>query len=127
ECVCICGLAMNGNDHGECPIEIRLCPEHQNKQDCPAPQTGFVEIDFSSVVKGRSALPHCECGCSEIEPGEAVGWCPHCHHLYANYSPEIENQHFAYHCPEAPEVLKESARARLAKRGRRGLQAWEQK
>jgi hypothetical protein len=32
------------------------------------------------------------------------------------YAPELEDQHFAYNCPEAPQTVKESARARLAKR-----------
>jgi hypothetical protein len=94
DCVCICNLPMNGNDHSGCSVEIRLCPAHENEQDRPAPEPGFVEIDFSSV-KPRTALPHRNCGCSEIEPSEGVGWCL--------YSPEIENQHFAYHCPGVPE------------------------
>ncbi len=41
----------------------------------------------------------------------------HCDHVYANYTPELEDRHFANHCPEAPETVKEAARARLAKRG----------
>jgi hypothetical protein len=28
DCVCICGLPMNGNDHTDCPVELRPCPEH---------------------------------------------------------------------------------------------------
>ena len=63
------------------------------------------------------SVPHCKCGCSETDSGEAVGWCFHCDHVYVKYNPELEAQHFAYHCPEAPHALKESARARLAKRG----------
>ena len=41
----------------------------------------------------------------------------HCDHVYANYTPELEDRHFANHCPDAPETLKEAARARLVKRG----------
>ena len=63
------------------------------------------------------SVPHCKCGCSETDSGEAVGWCFHCDHVYVTYAPELEAHHFAYHCPEAPQALKESARARLAKRG----------
>jgi hypothetical protein len=41
----------------------------------------------------------------------------HCDHVYANYTPEIENRHFAYDCPDVPETVKQAARTRLAKRG----------
>jgi hypothetical protein len=116
DCECFCGLPMNGHDYSECPIDIRLCPEHENEHDRPAPEPGFVEIDFSSV-KPRTVLPHCECGCSKIEPGEGVGWCLHCDHVYVKYDPELEDHHFAYNCPEAPQAVKESARVRLANRG----------
>jgi hypothetical protein len=37
--------------------------------------------------------------------------------VYAEYSPEIQDRHFAYHCPGAPEKLKQTSLARLAKRG----------
>ena len=40
----------------------------------------------------------------------------HCNHVYANYTPELENRHFACHCPGVPETLRQAARARLAKR-----------
>jgi len=107
---------MEGNDHNECPVEIRLCPDHQNEQDRPAPEPGFVTIDFSSV-KPRAALPHCECGCAEIESGEGIGWCLHCDHVYTDYNSQLETRHFAEHCPGVPESAKHQARARLAKRG----------
>lgn len=124
-CVCICGLPMEGNDHSDCPIEIRLCPEHEHEQDRPAPDPGFVQIDFLSV-KPRTTLRRCECGCADLEPDKAVGWCLHCDHAYAEYNPEIEARHFAMHCPDAPDQLKRSARARLAsmeakRRGRNGV------
>jgi hypothetical protein len=61
-------------------------------------------------------LPHCNCGCAQSDPNEVVGFCLWCDHRYADYSPKIEAEHFAHHCPEAPEQLKESARARLAGR-----------
>lgn len=76
---------------------------------------GVVEIKFPTGWQ-HAALPHCECGCSEIDSDKVVGWCLHCKHVYANYTPEIQDRHFAYHCPDAPEELKESAIQRL--RGR---------
>jgi len=37
--------------------------------------------------------------------------------VYVDYSPTTEDRHFADHCPEAPEKLKQAALATLAKRG----------
>jgi len=28
-CECVCGLPMEGHEHGQCPIELHPCPEHQ--------------------------------------------------------------------------------------------------
>jgi len=49
-CECICGLPMNGNDHSECLVELRECPEREFQQgqqmreeDLPE---GVVEIKF---------------------------------------------------------------------------------
>jgi len=111
---------MNGNDHSDCPVELRPCPEHR------AVQARHIADAMSRERKAETepvceeqdaAPPHCECGCSDTDPGKVVGWCLHCDHVYANYTPEIEGRHFANHCPAAPESLKEAARARLAKLG----------
>jgi len=120
DCVCICGLPMNGSDHSDCPVELRPCPEHKAEQECrmaEAMARGAQAEAEPFCEEQDVSVPHCKCGCSEIDPGEAVGWCFHCDHVYVKYNPELEAQHFAYHCPEAPHALKESARARLAKRG----------
>jgi hypothetical protein len=37
--------------------------------------------------------------------------------VYAEYGPEIQDRHFAYHCPGAPEKLTQASLANLAKRG----------
>ena len=29
DCECFCGLLMEGNDHGDCPVELRACPKHR--------------------------------------------------------------------------------------------------
>jgi len=120
DCVCICGQPMNGNDHDDCPVELRPCPEHEFEQKQSMSEEalpeGLVEIMFPPDWQ-HAALPHCECGCSEIDLNGVVGWCFHCDHVYANYTPELENRHFANHCPDAPETFKEAARARLANRG----------
>jgi hypothetical protein len=118
-CECICGLLMNGNDHSDCPVELRPCPEHkagqmQSMSEQALPE-GLIEIVFPANWQ-HAALAHCQCGCSDIDPGKVVGWCFHCNHVYANYTPELENRHFANHCPGVPETLKEAARARLTKR-----------
>jgi hypothetical protein len=56
---------------------------------------------------------HCECGCKQIDASEIVGWCLHCDHVYADYTPKIENQHFAHHCLGVPPELKQYAAAKL--------------
>lgn len=121
DCICICGVPMNGNDHSECPVELRECPEHAFQQGQQVPEAALpedvVEIKFPADW-GLSAQPSCGCGCSEVDAAEVIGWCLHCDHVYAKYSPEIENRHFANHCPATPETLKEAARAKLTKRAR---------
>jgi len=79
-------------------------------------EEGAVEIKLPPAG-WRHAAPNCECGCSEIDLSEVVGWCLHCDHVYVNYTPEIQDEHFAYHCPGAPQTSREAARAKLAKRG----------
>ena len=39
--------------------------------------------------------------------------CFWCGYGYEEYSPELEDEHFADHCVEAPEELKENAKARI--------------
>ena len=110
ECECICGLPMTGTEHSDCPREIRTCPAHEAAEDRTMPDSGFVEIDFSSV-KPCAALPDCRCGCSEMVPGTGIGWCLHCDHVYADYNAKVENLHFAHYCPGAPVSGKQEARA----------------
>jgi len=119
DCVCICGLPMNGNDHSECAVELRECPEHefqQQGQQMPeeALPEGVIEIRFPADWR-HTAQPSCGCGCSEVDAAEVVGWCFHCTHVYANYSPEIQDRHLAYDCSGAPAELKQAALASLAK------------
>ena len=114
DCECICGLPMEGNDHSECPVELRACPEHSAAQQLSHAEATSSESDPAFAQKWQER-PHCECGCAEAQSSEAVGWCLHCDHVYVNYSPKIEAQHFADDCPGAPEELKKSARARLVK------------
>ena len=77
DCECICGLPMNGNDHSDCPVELRSCPEHKEEQEPrseePLPE-GVVEVMFPPDWQ-HAALPHCQCGCSEIDLSGVVGWC----------------------------------------------------
>jgi len=120
DCLCICGQPMNGNDHSDCPIELRPCAEHKDEQkesmSEEALPAGLVELTFPADWQ-HAALPHCQCGCSDTDFAKIVGWCLHCQHIYANYTPEIENRHFANDCRDAPTTVKEAALARLATRG----------
>jgi hypothetical protein len=109
DCLCICGQPMNGNDHTDCPVELRPCPRHeseQNMSDESAPE-GVVEVKFPAA--SQRAAVRCECGCSGLDAAEIVGWCLNCNHVYAAYNPEIENRHFAYHCPAAQLELRQCA------------------
>jgi hypothetical protein len=118
-CECICGLPMEGHDHSDCPIELRACAEHAEQNGLMAKvESTAVEIDFTSLCEKREQPRlHCQCGCADADPGTVVGWCLWCGHGYVEYNPRIEDQHFAHHCPEAPEKLKQAALATLAKRG----------
>jgi hypothetical protein len=42
---------------------------------------------------------HCQCGCAIADPATVVAWCLQCDHVYVEYSSEIQDQHFAHHCP----------------------------
>jgi hypothetical protein len=45
--------------------------------------------------------------------GAACFWCGH---GYEEYSRKSEAEHIAYHCPEAPEKLKENMRRTISER-----------
>jgi hypothetical protein len=114
DCECCCGLPMERHDHSDCPVELRACPEHAAEQQRSIAEAMSSEPDAAFAQRLRER-PHCECGCVETESSEIVGWCLHCDHVYVNYSPKIEAQHFADDCPGAPEELKKSARERLVR------------
>jgi hypothetical protein len=116
DCECICSRPMNGNDHSDCPVELRPCPKHESEQNMSEESAaeGVVEINFPAA--SQHATPaHCKCGCSGIDAAEIVGWCLLCNHVYATYSPETENRHFAYHCPGVSSQAKQDALANFPK------------
>jgi hypothetical protein len=45
--------------------------------------------------------------------GKYVAACSWCGHGYEDISPELQDEHLAYHCPGAPAELKEDARRRF--------------
>jgi hypothetical protein len=97
-CECICGFAMEGHDHGECPVELRVCPEHAPEEQRRIQEMRPCEPDRESVQQWHerlSARPHCECGCSETEMSKIVGFCLWCDHIYSEFSPKIQDLHFA--------------------------------
>jgi hypothetical protein len=97
---------MNGNDQSDCPVELRPCPEHKAEHERRMAEAMSGE-NKTEMGQDEVPLPHCECGCSDTDPGKVVGWCLHCDHVYANYTPELQDQHFANHCADAPETLKD--------------------
>ena len=123
-CECICGVLMEEGDHSDCPVELRACPEHKDEteQQMTAVESTAVKIDFSVLCQKREQPRlHCECGCADADPGTVVGFCLWCDHVYVDYSPKIQDQHFAYDCPGAPEKLKQASLAGLIKRRTKGF------
>ena len=123
DCICICGLPMNDNDHSECPVELRECPEHQFHQGQQMPEEALSEgvVEITSFPDSQQrAVSHCQCGCDNIDASQIVGWCLWCNHVYAKWSPLIQEQHFAHHCRGAPAQSRQDAHASLAKRQMNG-------
>jgi hypothetical protein len=110
---------MNGNDHSECPVELRECPEHKFQQGRQMPEEplpeGLVEIMPLPDPQQR-AVSHCQCGCDNIDASQIVGWCLWCNHVYVKWNLLIQDEHFAHHCPGAPAQSRQNAHAALAKR-----------
>lgn len=119
-CECICGLPMEGNDHSDCPIELRACPEHKTEWErvLAEPMSAEKQTEMEPLLEQQDAarLHNCECGCEEVDAAMIVGWCLHCNHVYTIYTPKLQDQHFANHCPGAPEGLKQYALASLGRR-----------
>jgi len=90
----------------------------QAMPDCPKKDALIDEIltFMFGTPKPDKGETHCDCGCADADPSKVVGWCWHCSHEYVEYSPEIQDRHFAYHCPGPPEKLKQAALASLAQR-----------
>jgi len=114
ECECFDhNVSMENGDHSQCRIELRACPEHEAEAAQAIAEAMSAEPDPALVEKWQDRQ-HCECGCAEAER-RIVGFCMWCDHTYAKYNSEIEDLHFAEHCPSAPKELKESARQRLVR------------
>jgi hypothetical protein len=120
DCECICGLPMNGNDHSECPIELRPCPEHKAEWERSLAEgmsnEKLTEIEPFCEQQDAARLHNCECGCEDIDASLVVGWCLHCSHVYEKYSSAIQDRHLAYDCAGAPEGLKQYVLASLGRR-----------
>jgi hypothetical protein len=97
---------MEQGDHSECPIELRACPEHLDGLQ-PGEVAGGVPISFPEDTADKIKRA--------VEQGDSyAAVCFWCGHGYGRYTRKIEAEHFAQHCPDAPQQLKDSARARLA-------------
>jgi hypothetical protein len=108
-CMCFCGERMEQGDHSDCPIGLRACPRH------PVPyglaegeEPGGVPIQFPADIAAKA-----ERAAQQLEQYGAV--CLWCGHGYEDYSRKSEDEHFAFHCPDAPAELRENAEKRLKK------------
>ena len=61
DCVCICGLPMNGNDHSECPVELRECQEHELQQEQQMPEEAKDVPSTQPFELQPPALPSAAC------------------------------------------------------------------
>jgi hypothetical protein len=105
-CMCFCDELMERGDHSECPVELRACPQHREGLQ-PGEVAGGVPISFPEDTADKIKRA--------VEQGDSyAAVCFWCGHGYDRYTRKIEAEHFAYHCPDAPQQLKDSARARLA-------------
>lgn len=108
-CECVCGSLMEEGDHSECPIELRACPEHENDLTAAeryvVKEAGAVPIHFPPDIEERVERANSQPRC--------VAWCWWCGHGYGRYTHQLEDAHFAFHCPDAPEELKQNARRSL--------------
>jgi hypothetical protein len=105
ECECICGERMEEGDHSACPIELRACPRHLEGLQ-PGEVAGGVPINFPEDTADKIKR-----AAEQRDSYAAV--CFWCGYGYDEYTRKAENEHFAYHCPDAPEALRESAKKRL--------------
>jgi hypothetical protein len=116
-CECFCGLPMEEGDHSECPIQLLACPKHPQSEPGQIVEAEYnteklTPIQFppdTAAKLKRSLKQAARCG--------AV--CLWCGHAYREYSLQMEDEHFAYHCPNAPEKAKQDAVSRLKARHRK--------
>jgi hypothetical protein len=118
DCECICGLPMEGHDHSDCPVELRPCSKHNAEYEARILEAMSDDgaLPEAAFAEQQGAVPHCGCGCDDIDASQIVGWCLWCDHVYSKWSPAIQDRHFASHCPGTPIELKDTALASLAKR-----------
>lgn len=107
--ICICGLPYEQAGHDRCPVELRACDRHEEEHlsasALPLPP-GVVPITFPAELERtlRRATR------SRRPPAAICIWCGH---RYRRYSTQLEAEHFANHCSDAPQELQEHCKQRL--------------
>jgi hypothetical protein len=106
---------MEKGDHTECPVELRACPKHAEprqigKAEYAAEKLTLIQFPPDTEAKLKRSLKQA------ARYGAACLWCGH---GYREYSLQLEDEHFAYHCPNAPEKAKQDAVSRLKARHRK--------
>jgi hypothetical protein len=114
-CKCFCGLPMEEGDHTECPTELRACPKHAeagpiSKSEHDTKKSTLIQFPPDTEAKLKRSIKQA------ARYGAACFWCGH---GYRKYSLQMEDEHFAYHCPNAPEKAKLEAMSRLKARRRK--------
>jgi hypothetical protein len=106
-CICkTCGHPYDEGDHSQCQIELQACIECERESGSlhDASEKNFIEVPPDADEKIEVAL-------GKLGTYEAA--CFWCGHGYEVYNRKAEDEHFAHHCPDAPEELRENAKRRL--------------
>jgi hypothetical protein len=107
DCECICGLRMEANDHSQCPVELRPCPDHAAEYEALIlePVSDVDRLPDKTLDEPQGPVPHCHCGCGNIDASQIIGLCLWCDHLYSKWNLAIQDEHFAQYCPRSPSKI----------------------
>jgi len=106
-CICKeCGLPLNEGEHSQCRIELLACYECKQQPDRVRENSEATAIAMPLDFEEKA-----ERAFNQLESFGAV--CFWCGYGYAEYNRKAEDEHFAYHCADAPEELRDNAKTRL--------------
>jgi hypothetical protein len=105
DCECICGFSMEGNDHSDCPVELRDCRQHQSQESTDMPAVA----EKTSSKRGRLKFPpehRLRRALRRLSDPGFAGVCVSYGHRYKRFSLEIQDAHLL-RCPSYPEEARQ--------------------